>query len=144
IVLSALHLRFRFFMYQGIVIFSVLGIVIGIIQKVRRNENKKVQIAIYVATTATLIFCVIYFFLPLAIFFFGQSEKTAYIDGVKYSAHTDEFLDRYIYYYDYKNFFISENKLKMQDSYPGCIVGDPIRAVYDEHGNKIIIQGNGG
>ncbi|MCR5657025.1 MAG: hypothetical protein K6G06_06125, partial [Butyrivibrio sp.] len=46
IVLSALHLRFRFFMYQGIVIFSVLGIVIGIIQKVRRNENKKVQIAI--------------------------------------------------------------------------------------------------
>ncbi len=82
--------------------------------------------------------------LPAAIFFLGQTETTVYIDGVKYSAHTYEFLDRFVYYYDYKNFLISGNVLRMEDDYPGCIIGDPIRTVYDEYGNGAVIQGKGG
>ena len=143
-LLTLFHFRFRFFVYQVLVVMALLGIIIGTIQLIRRQSNKVARTAAYIATGAVLVAVAFFSALPAAIFFLGQTETTVYIDGVKYSAHTDEFLDRYVYYYDYQNFLISGNVLRMEDAYPGCTIGDPIRTVYDENGNGTVIQGQGG
>lgn len=142
--LALLHLRFRVFVFQVFVVIALLGILIGIIQLIRRQSNKAARAAAYIATVAVLVAGAFFMYLPAVLFFLGQTETTVYIDGVKYSAHTYEFLDRFVYYYDYKNFLISGNVLRMEDDYPGCIIGDPIRTVYDEYGNGTVIQGEGG
>ncbi|SDB66765.1 hypothetical protein [Butyrivibrio sp. INlla16] len=112
-LLQAHKLRFRFFVIQVVVTLAVIGIIVGIIQLIRRQNNKK-------------------------------ARRLAYIDGMKYSANTSEFLDRFVYYYEYKNFFISGNVLKIMDEYPGFTGPDPIRTVYDENGNGTVVMGRGG
>ncbi|WP_155831953.1 hypothetical protein [Butyrivibrio sp. WCD2001] len=143
-LLQAHKLRFRFFVIQVVVTLAVIGIIVGIIQLIRRQNNKKARRLAYIATTATIVLGMFYAFLPITIFYLGERETTAYIDGVKYSANTSEFLDRFVYYYEYKNFFISGNVLKIRDEYPGFTGPTPIRTVYDEDGNGTVVMGQGG
>lgn len=81
---------------------------------------------------------------PLLIFFAGTSESTQILDGRRYSARREEFLDIYVDYYDYENFFISGNVMRYEDYYPGCVIGDPIRIRYYEDGTREVIMGQGG
>ncbi|WP_028236122.1 hypothetical protein [Pseudobutyrivibrio sp. MD2005] len=131
-LLSFFHLRFRFFVLQGAVLISIVGIVGGIILSIHNlsiGENGKT--ALYLAVGAVTFTLCIVLYLPGLVFFLGQSEATKYVDGVKYSAHTDEFLDRYIYYYEYKNFLMSGNELIIYDADGGC-TGEAERFIINE------------
>ena len=132
LLLTLFNLRFRFFVLQAAVLISIVGIVGGIIQLIHNlsiGENGKT--ALYLAVGAvTFTLCVV-LYLPGLVFFLGQSEATKYVDGVKYSAHTDEFFDRYIYYYEYKNFLISGNELIIYDADGGC-TGEAERFIINE------------
>jgi hypothetical protein len=143
-LLSLFHLRFRFFVLQGFILVSFIGIVAGIIQLISRLDNKHARRGYYVALFATLLGLFVWIWLPLLLFFWGNYEKTEYLYDEKYSAHYDEFLDVYIYYYDYKNFFISGTDIRYEDDYPGAVMGDPIRYRYNEDGTIEVIMGHGG
>lgn len=137
-------LRFRFFIHQFIVTIFILGIIIGLIQIIKRNKRQRMRTISYIVLAFAIVLFAFPAALPGLIFYLGQTETIAYIDGVKYSVHQDEFLDRYLYYYDYKNFFISGSKLRIEDDYPGCTAGDPIRTVYDKYGHGTVVMGQGG
>lgn len=132
LLLLELKLRFRFFVLQAVVLISIVGIVGGIVQNIHNlSIEEKGKMVLYTAVGAvTFVLCIVSS-LPALVFFLGQSEATKYVDGVKYSAHTDEFLDRYIYYYEYKNFLISGNELIIYDADGGC-TGEAERFIINE------------
>ena len=63
-------------------------------------------------------------------------ERTAMIDGTKYSVVEIDFLDTDKYYFEYKNFLVSSSRLRIQEFYT---TGDePLSTeIYDEDGNLV-------
>ena len=133
-VLALLNLRFRaWFSYLSVGIITA-GFIICIISAIFRVTKSKIKYVFLVAFIIVLLLLgkTALFFVYLLL----GTEKTAYVDEVKYSVRTVDFLDTDKYYYKYKNFLVSEGNVSIKEFY--TTGSEPLYATYyDDNGNVI-------
>ena len=134
ILLYFCKLRFRaWFSYFSLAIIS-LGICICITVNIFKIRKKVVR---YILVTG---FWVMYLFLSVKSLLFLNLvfgfERTAMIDGTKYSVVEIDFLDTDKLYFEYKNFLVSSSRLRIKEFYT---TGDEpmYTEIYDEDGNLV-------
>ena len=143
-VLGLFNLRYRFFVIQIFCLLAFAGIMAGIIQGIRKLNEKKTRLACYIALFVTTFALMVVGFLPLVFFFGATSEKATYLYGDKYSALKSDFIDVTIDYYEYKNFLVSGTEIKYDDFFPVSVNDEPIRSRHYPDGTSEVILGQGG
>ena len=151
IILNAFNMNYRECIYILSLILIGIGGITGIIQLLCKIKNKIVKIISIILFIIVLIPCAFYTYI-FCIFAY-QPEHIVMKDGKKMVAYVNGFMDTYVEYYDYKNFFIVGNKLKIKEYY-GNGGFDPIENkhghnypvistdYYDENGNIIHTENN--
>ena len=126
-ILAFFKLMFRKCIYIVYAIIIMIGFVIGIIQlllKIRKKIVKRVLISIFIIllllSTPMIYFLGAFAYTP---------EHVVEKDGKKYIAYVNGFLRTYVYYYDYKNIFVTGNQKRIEEYY-GKGGFDPIENEY--------------
>ncbi len=143
-LLKIFNAQFRQWVYYSILVLVLIGIITGIIQIVRK-KNKKIKIIFLTIGLITSILIIIFWKVILLIIVFSYSPEHVVIkDDKKYLAYVNSFLKVDVYYYDYINFFLIGNKLRLHEYY-GSGGYDPLDGThnnkplqyyyYDEQGN---------
>lgn len=123
--------QYRQWVYLLIFILTLIGTVSGIIQIIK-NKSRKTKII--VAITGSIIIILAILFWQLILLIFASIYKPEHVktnEGEKYVAYVEAFLDTEVYYYDYINFFLVGNKVKIREDYGnGCY--DPFDGNHNE------------
>lgn len=151
LILNVFNMNYREWIYFLSLILISIGFVIGIIQLLWKIKNKIVKIIAIILFIIVLIPCALYTYI-FCIFAY-QPEHIVMRDGKKMVAYVNGFMDTYVEYYDYKNFFTVGNKIKIKEYY-GDGGFDPIKNkygysypvistdYYDENSNIIYTENN--
>lgn len=151
LILNIFNMNYREWIYLVSLILIGMGLVIGVIQLLCKIKKKIVKIIAIILFIIVLIPCGLYTYI-FCIFAY-QPEHVVMRDGKKMVAYVNGFMDIYVEYYDYKNFFAVGNKLKIKEYY-GDGGFDPIKNkygynypvistdYYDENGNIIKTENN--
>lgn len=143
-LLKIFNIQFRQWVYYCIMVLTLIGTLAGIIQIVRK-KNKKIKIIFLTIGLIISILIIIFWKVILLIIAFLYSPEHVVIkDDKKYLGYVNSFLKVDVYYYDYINFFLIGNKLKLHEYY-GSGGYDPLDGThnnkplqyyyYDEQGN---------
>lgn len=130
-LLNSCDIMFRQWVYylSGLLIY--IGFLGGIIQSIRNIKNKTFRNFIPIITILIGIFIVISICIILFLFIFGHApEHIIEKENKKYVAYVHSFLKVDVYYYDYINFFIVGNKVKIHEYY-GSGGYDPFDGEHD-------------
>lgn len=134
--LAIFDLKFRQWFYLAAIFLTVFGVIAGVMQlllKIRKRALKIILIIIWVclAGAFTLI-------LTGGLMFACDKEYKVERDGTEYLACEWSFLKTGISYYEYKNFIVAGNVLRISETYDlGADI--PLSTVYyDENG--VIIE----
>lgn len=130
IILNAFDMNYREWIYFLSLILIGVGFITGIIQLLCRIRKKNLKIIAIILFIIVLIPCLFYTY--IFVIFAYQPEHIVMRDGKKMVAYVNGFMDTYVEYYDYKNFFIVGNKLKIKEYY-GNGGFDPIE---NKHGQN--------
>lgn len=151
LILKNFNMNYREWIYFLSLILIIMGFIIGIIQLLLKIKKKIVKINAIILFIIILIPCIFYAYI-FCIFAY-RPEHIVMRDGKKMVAYVNGFMDTYVEYYDYKNFFVVGNKLKINEYY-GKGGFDPIKNkygynypvirtnYYDENSNIIYTKNN--
>lgn len=151
LILKNFNMNYREWIYFLSLILIIMGFIIGIIQLLLKIKKKFVKINAIILFIIILIPCIFYAYI-FCIFAY-RPEHIVMRDGKKMVAYVNGFMDTYVEYYDYKNFFVVGNKLKINEYY-GKGGFDPIKNkygynypvirtnYYDENSNIIYTENN--
>lgn len=115
IILNIFNMNYREWVYILSLILISIGLILGIIQVLCKIKNKTMKIIGIIIFVLALIPCAFYTFI-FCIFSY-QPEHVVIKDGKKMVAYVNGFMDTYVEYYDYKNFLVVGNKLKIKEYY---------------------------
>ena len=134
IVLFICKLRFRaWFTYLSLAIIF-LGICICVTVNTFRIYKKLIRYLLLIGFLAIYL-SISVVALPVLFTVVGI-ENTAQIDDTKYSVVTRDFLDTDKYYYEYKNFLVSSQVLRIHEFY--TTGNEPLYTeIFDEDGNEV-------
>lgn len=110
------NIRFRLWFIIFIIIISILGFVIGIIQLLyKASENKKTIIIFSLLYVVCMIIFIIIVmpFISFVSFFCYRPEHTVILDGKKYVAVVNSFLYVDVDYYDYYGSLLMGTKVRV-------------------------------
>ena len=108
---------FRQWVYYFLIVVNIIAFIVGIIQKIR-SKNKIVKITFISIGILLIILIIIFWKLILLVFAFSYSpEHVIQKDDKKYVAYVKAFLHVDVYYYDYINFFLCGNQLRLHEDY---------------------------
>lgn len=108
---------FRQWVYLAIILIAIIGSIIGIIQIIRKR-NKYIKILLIVFLVSIFIFIIAFWpIILLGVAFSYEPEHVIEKDNKKYVAYVESFLKVNVYYYDYINFFLVGNKVKIHEFY---------------------------
>ena len=127
LILNAFNMRFRETIYFVSLIFIAIGTIIGIIQLLCKIKNQSIKLTLITLFIVTLIPCSLYTFV-LGIFAY-KPEHIVIKDNKKMVAYVSGFMDTYVEYYDYKNYLVVGNKIRIKEYY-GNGGFDPIENKY--------------
>lgn len=132
-VLSLFNITFRYWFYFVVFLLFVIGIFSGLIQMIILNKKY------YGKKTALwwillIIFSIVIIpYICLAFILNNYNEHIVIRDGTKYVAYTDDIFQVEVNYYDYINFLVIGNQVKIFEKYSYDIGGyDPLNS-NDEH-----------
>ena len=131
LLLTILNLKFRLWVYFTVILVSIIGLIIGIIQKLKSISSKTKKI-IGIICGSILIISIIFWKFIMIMFFvivlmLNQKEHVVKKDGKKYVAYVkSSLLHTDIYYYDYINFLFVGNEVRFKETYDGSY--DPIES----------------
>lgn len=137
LILNIFDMNYREWIYIVSLFLIGGGFVIGIIQllcKIKRKVLRIISVVLFIIVLIpislyTYVFCV----------FAYQPEHIVVKDGNKMVAYVTGFMDTYVEYYDYKNFFFVGNKLKIKEFY-GSGGFDPIENKYGHDYSVVCID----
>ena len=130
-ILKIFNMQYRQWVYFFIFIATIIGTILGIIQIVK-NKSKKIKIIVASIGFIIIILGIIFWQLILLIFAFAYvPEHEITKEDKKYVAYVKSFLDVKVYYYDYINFFLVGNKIKIYENY-GNGGYDPLDGEHNE------------
>lgn len=130
--LKLFNIQFRQWVYYFALLISTLGTLAGIIQLVRKR-SKKVKLAFSIIGIIITIFVLIFW--QIILLFFALSYSPEHIiekNNNKYVAYVNSFLQVDVYYYDYINFFLVGNKVRIREDY-GNGGYDPFDGKHDNY-----------
>lgn len=116
IIFYIFNIRFRLWFIIFIIIISILGFVIGIIQLLyKASENKKTIIIFSLLYVVCMIIFIIVVmpFVSFVSFFCYRPEHTVILDGKKYVAVVNSFLYVDVDYYDYYGPLLMGTKVRV-------------------------------
>ena len=113
-----LGLMFRLWVYYVVAAIVIIGLIAGVIQKFKNSSSKITKIVLTIISIAIVVVAIIgWKIILLAVVFSYKPEHVVEKDGKKYVAYVNSFLNVDVYYYDYKNFFLMGNKIKLKEYY---------------------------
>lgn len=127
-LLMLFNIQFRQWVYYVVVAIAVIGILIGLF-KLESIENKIVKRIVTISTV--LCFIAIPYILLYCIFLYIP-EHILEKDNNKYVAKVRSFKRVDVYYYDYINFFLVGNKVRIHENY-GSGGYDPFDGKHDNY-----------
>ena len=150
-LLGIFNMRFRLSIIYNLSIIIIIGLITGTIQLFRKKG--KIVRSIIIAMCIGIIIIVWFFwpFILLGLAFSYTPEHVVEKENKKYVAHVNSWLDTDVEYYDYINFFLMGNVIRIQEYYYN--VGKDVLAdntkkwipaeinYYDENG-KLIKDGS--
>ena len=116
IIFYIFNIRFRLWFIIFIIIISILGFIIGIIQLLyKASENKKTIIIFSLLYVVCMIIFIIIVmpFISFVSFFCYRPEHTVILDGKKYVAVVNSFLYVDVDYYDYYGPLLMGTKVRV-------------------------------
>ena len=130
-LLSLCNIMFRKWVYYLVALLVACGIIFGIIQTRGNAKNKIFKIFMNVVLILGVIGIILSsFFIFIALAFSYTPEHIIEKNDKKYVAYVHSFLKVDVYYYDYINFFIMGNKVKIREYY-GSGGYDPFDGEHD-------------
>lgn len=155
IILSSLKLAFTHYVTYSIVVIcyvflvsSIVQIIILLFKLVFKKGNKAfIRIVSGISSSIiTVIFVTILMYTPMTAAFLYKPAHIVQKEGKTMEIYVDAYMQKELYYYDYKNFFIRGNQVKI---YEDCGSGgsDPFknggipyvyRSIYYDDNGKII------
>lgn len=145
LILNQFNIAFRKWVLILVVIVTVIGGFIGIIQLLLKIPKRGLKITALVLYTVVSLVVGFYGFV-LGVFALGDWEHVVEKNGKKYVVYVNGFLDTYATYYDYRSFLTCGNKKRISEYY-GDGAFDPFSKdreqdytpinsyYYDEEGN---------
>lgn len=127
-LLMLFNIQFRQWVYYVFVAIAVIGTVIGLL-KLEGRVNKIVKRIVIISTVLSIIaipFILLYSILLYTPEYILEKENNKYIAKVHAFLHVD------VYYYDYINFFLVGNKVRIHESY-GSGGYDPFDGEHDNY-----------
>lgn len=114
-ILYLFNIRFRLWVIIFIILISILGLVIGILQLIYLSKNKKLAILFSLLDIIPLLI-LIFIFMPIISFvalFSYKPEHVTTLENNKYVAVVSSFLHVDVDYYDYYGFLLMGTKVKI-------------------------------
>lgn len=112
--IGLLNIRFRIWIYYFIAVFTILGIVGGSIQLLKKKKNIIVKIIVLIVLVMFVISSPVIY---IGLVFAYTPEHVVKKNGKKYVACVRSFLDVDVDYYDYINFFLVGKKIRISEYY---------------------------
>lgn len=143
-VLSLFHLRFRLWVIMIFLILSILGLGIGLLQKIHQKKTFLFLSVWFFVVIVFLISPLLYLGFILAIFHY-KPEHTVTLEQKKYVAVVNSFLHVDVDYYDYYGPFLMGTKVKVHgyfgkggfDPFTTKIQLNPAEHIYYDDKGKI-------
>lgn len=118
IILSIFGIKYRQYINYFSIILILTGTIVGLIQIIIKTKSNmtKICIALYITSVIGLIGV---FYPIIALTFYGlfPPEHIIEKDNKKYVAYEHSFLDTRVEYYDYINFLLAGNKIRIEEYY---------------------------
>lgn len=144
-ILNLFNLEYRRWIFYVFVIILIVGLILGIVQLIKKIKIRSLKVLCAIMFTALLLFST-----PYAYIIFGLSIREEHIvvkNDYKLVAQVDGFKHTRIFYYDYKNLFVQGKQLRLYEYY-GRGGFNPIKypsedyyveefTWYDDNGNPI-------
>lgn len=131
-ILKILSIKYRQWVYYAVILLFMIGIVVGAIQIIRK-KGKTVKVISSIIGTIIAFFVIFYWQLFLLGFVFSYCpEHVIERDGKRYVAYVKSFLSVNVDYYDYINFFLVGDKVKIHEYY-GKGGFDPFDGKHDDY-----------
>ena len=116
-LLKVFNITFRQWVYYLVFFLTIIGVIIGSIQ-IAKNGGKKTKIFFTFLGICVVIITIICWKIILLIFAFSyKPEHIITKDDKKYVAYVIAFKNVKVNYYDYINFFLVGNKIKLEEDY---------------------------
>ena len=117
IIVSLFGLTYRQWVLYFTIIITILGTILGIIQKLKDRSNllKVLIYCVFLVLTVLIIIAS-----PIILFLAGVKYYPEYIvekDNKRYVAYVNSSFEVNVDYYDYVNFLLMGNKVKMHECY---------------------------
>lgn len=130
-LLGLCDIMFRQWIYYLVGILIVIALIAGMIQTIKKTQNKIIKIIIKIISIIIVICTILSSYIIMLFLVFSYSpEHVIEKNGKKYVAYVKSFTHVNVYYYDYINFFLVGNKVKIEEYY-GRGGYDPFDGEYD-------------
>ena len=145
-VLNIFNIQYRQWIYWSVLAVFIIGIILGIVQIVRKKDENIKTAFIIMGMFVTIIIVAFWKMFLLLFAFLYTPEHVIEKDDKKYVAYVDSFLQVNVNYYDYINSFIMGNKIRIREDYgnggydpfDGKHDNKPINCDYYDKNGKII------
>lgn len=147
-ILYLMNMRFRLWFIILIILISVIGFVVGILQQIYLYSNNKKRTIILSLLGTIPIIILILISLPIVGFiaiFSYKPEHTTMLDNKKYVAVVSSFLNVDVDYYDYYGFLLMGTKVKVHgyfgkggyNPFTNPNVSDGVEYIYYDDNGKV-------
>jgi len=145
--LKLFNIQFRQWVYWCVPLVTVIGIILGAIQILRKTNKNVKKVFLFIIIGIIILLTLFWRYILLILAFAYSPEHIVIKDEKKYVAYVNSFLQVTVNYYDYINFFLVGNKVRIYEDY-GNGGYDPFDEkhsdskpvdyyYYDENGNII-------
>ena len=147
-ILYLINIRFRFWVIILIILISIVGFVIGILEQIYiSSENKKKAILLSLLVIIPIIILALVF-LPIIGFislFNYKPEHVTILDNKKYVAVVSSFINVDVDYYDYYGFLLMGTKVRVHgdfgkgghDPFNNPNIADGVEYTYYDNSGKV-------
>ena len=135
-LLKIFNITFRQWVYYFVFSITVIGIIIGSVQIAKRRGKKTKALFIFLGIVIAIIIVMFWKIILLVFAFSYKPEHIVTKDNKKYVAYVIAFKQVEVEYYDYINFFLVGNRLKLREEF-GRGGYDPFDG---EHNDKKVLR----